>query len=470
MCSIAFAAAISEPRRGGPRGQASPRRAGLLALSIPLLLLGTAASIGAQQVVERPLTLAEAIAEARAGNADLAVAESERAMAAGGAREAGSFLWPFLGASVGLTRSTDPVFAFGAKLRQADFAEADLALDALNDPASLSDWTTTLDFRWGALDPTRWAGRTAARRQADAAGWGALRARQAVELQAEVLYWSAVRGAAARTVAAANEEAARSTRDLFRHRQERGLLTEADRLQADAELAAAEAARIDAERAEHEAQRALGVFLGWELDVLPVPSDTLSPPPDAVAGSFDPAARADLRALAEMVAAREAERRRASLAYLPAIDAFGQLATHADNPGAGDDDWTVGVALRWTAFAGLSRLARRSTADAALDVARLRRDQAVREAAAEIEIADEAVTAAAGGAHASLAARDAAEAATGLVRRRFEEGLATATDLLQAEARRAAMRGRVVDALAGWRIAVARAAFVRSPSDPEDLP
>jgi outer membrane protein TolC len=53
------------------------------------------------------------------------------------------------------------------------------------------------------------------------------------------------------------------------------------------------------------------------------------------------------------------------------------------------------------------------------------------------------------------------------MRRRFDEGLATATDLLQAEARGTSMRQRAISALAGYYMAVARLDFVRSQTNQE---
>jgi outer membrane protein TolC len=46
------------------------------------------------------------------------------------------------------------------------------------------------------------------------------------------------------------------------------------------------------------------------------------------------------------------------------------------------------------------------------------------------------------------------------MKRRFEEGLATATDLLAAEARAAQARSRAIDAVTGQRLAEARLRFV----------
>jgi outer membrane protein TolC len=426
----------------------------------------------AQEVeTERRLTLEEAVSEALFGNVDLAIAVAESRAAEAGALGAAGFAWPHVLVESGITRSTDPVFAFGAKLRQARFRAEDLALDALNDPGPVEDWSTSIGFRWEALSPSRWMGWTAARRQADAAGWRSVRARQSTELAARILYYDAVRTRAMAESAEAAEEAAGATLDRFARRQERGLLTDADRLQAEAELAAARATRFDAGRRAREARQALGVFLGWAPNVLPVPTDTLEAPSEVLPHAFDLPRRADLRALDSAAEAREADARAADFAFLPAIDAFGQVAARGrDALDREDDDWTVGLSLRWTAFAGLSRLAERRRADEALRIARLQRDQALRAAGAEVDAADRAIEATAAAVEAALAGRRAAVAAADLLRRRFEEGLATPDELLQAEARRTAMEGRAIDALADYQVARAGAEFVRSPSDVEDLP
>ena len=61
---------------------------------------------------------------------------------------------------------------------------------------------------------------------------------------------------------------------------------------------------------------------------------------------------------------------------------------------------------------------------------------------------------------ATLAADAAAEAGAELMRRRFEEGLATAADVLHAESRRAQAESHAIDAQAGLRMAEARLRFV----------
>ena len=473
MSSTAFVTARSDRRLRRP-DWSGWRRTLAAALLVSPSVLGPGASHARGQepgVAERALSLDEAIAEALAGNAGLRIAADERTAAAAGARAADAFLWPGVDFESGLVSGVDPVFAFGTKLRQSRFREADLALDVLNDPNRIDDWSTAVDVRWRALSPRLWAARTAARNRSDAAGWSALRAREATLLGVQERYWDAVRASAQRAAAEAAEAASRATLERFERRQERGLLTDADRLQAEAERAAAEAERINAERLERESRQELGVFLGWAPDLLPVPRDTLTEPIELGMPVFDPSLRSDLHALAGELEARGADRRRAALAYAPSVDAFGRFVSHAADPLESDaTDWSAGVALRWTAFDGFRRPADLDRAESGVRIARTRYEQALREARQQVDAAWRAVRSADRAYGAARSSRTAAEAAVRLLRRRFEEGLATPDELLQAEARAVTARSRAVDALTAWHVARARAEFVAAQTDSPEAP
>ena len=414
----------------------------------------------------RPLSLQQALQAALDGNPDLAVARARSDIAASQSRGAAAPLWPQLGLDAGYTRSTDPVFAFGAKLRQAAFAQQDFQVDALNDPDPIGDFSATLAARWGILDPKLWAARAAAKSQAEAASWSSERTREATLLLTHTLYYQAMSSQGQLDAARAALDAATSTVESFSSRQERGLLTRADLLGAQAEQAAARARLSAAQAARLDALEDLGRHLGWDADSLPLPTDTLSAPESLDEPDFDPRRRADLRALAAAEDAAHAARRQATFSFVPSVDGFGQYATHsADVFGFDENDWTVGVMLRWPLFAGFARFANVQRAQAESHIARIRYQEASRDARIELEQAQRAVRSARQQVDATQAAREAASSGRDLMRRRFDEGLATATDLLQAEARATAMRQSAIAALANYHIAVARLEFVRSQSN-----
>ncbi len=446
------------------------------ASALVLLLAGPTCAFGQTDtrpdtVPRRPLTLEQTVTEAVEGNPDLEASRLRERMAGAGVREATGALLPRVQVTSGWQRTTDPVGVFGTRLRQGRFAAPDLAIDALNDPAAISDWTSAAEVQWSVLDPSRWAERNAVSSQAAAARWRAERSREGTEFRARALYYGTARAEARLEAARASEDAAESNLELFRKRRDEGLLTDADVLQAEAEVEAARAARIEARRKLREARERLGLFLGWSPDSVPVPADTMAAPePSPPEGSIRPEDRADLRALEAMVEAARSDEDAAWRRYLPALDAFGRWALHdADTPlGSDGDHWSVGVQLRWTLFAGLGREAARKRADLAAQEARLQYASAVREATAEVRQARRAVESASQRVQATRAARRAAERGRDLTRRRFEEGLAIASDVLRAESRVTAMRSRAIEALAGYHVARARLRFARSQefSDP----
>ena len=465
MCSIACEAVISS------RVQTSSA-----AIALLLFAGGAAAPALAQEQLEsgptaeaRPITLEQLEEEALSGNVGVLIAEEQARIAVADESRARSFLWPEVGIESGVIRSTDPVFAFGTKLRQARFTESDFELDVLNDPDPIEDWSAQVDVRWRVLSPTRWMALSAAGEAARSAEWITVRTREMTLFWARELYFNAIRTAAHRVAAEATEKAASATVERFRRRRERGLLTEADQLQAEADLATARADRVDRQRAEFESRQELGSFLGWPPDVLPVPIDTLVAPTAIITRPFDAAARPDVRSLEAAWSATRAERRRATLAFIPAIDAFGGVASHSEDIlDSESTDWSVGVVLRWPAFTGFRLSAELDRAHGEERIARRLYEQARRDAEVEVDQAIRAVLAAEERVKATEAARRAGRRATELMRRRFEEGLATPSDLLISEARLSTTRGHAIDALTAYHVAVARAEFVQSQVGSEE--
>jgi len=437
-----------------------------------VLLLSMPAAAPAQQAAEPepvPITLEEAVATSLAENPGYRIAGATAEIARADARASTARLLPAVEAGAGYARSVDPVFAFGTKLRQERFGETDFAVDALNRPDPITDWTMDVGLRWNLLDPTAWAGRSAARSRADAAGWDERWSGERTVFATRALYFVAVGADAGFEVAEAEEAAARATRDLFRRRGEAGLLTDADVLAAEAELRTAEARRLAAARDRDRAREDLALQLGWEVDRVPVPVDTLGavrPPPAVVPKPAMPVTRRpDLQALAASREEAAAEARRAGASFLPRIEGFAGWSSHADQAfGVDGSDWTVGVALRWTVFSGLGRFAVRRQAAEAREIARIREADATRTARAQVVQARRDVAASWSGLEATRAAARAAREARHLMRRRFEEGLATPAELLQADARAVQAKGGEVQALVTYNVALARLQLV-APAD-----
>ncbi|MDX1566266.1 MAG: TolC family protein [Longimicrobiales bacterium] len=436
-----------------------------LALVVTLVFVGTVEG-QEKDAAHRPLTLDEAIAEALARNGDLEAARARTDAVRAQATSASGFLYPGLQLEAGSVRSDDPVAVFGTKLRQERFSQADFGIDALNRPDPVTDWTAGAGASWRILDPSAWAGRSAARLGARASELELDRRREATVFQTRVLYLQALAAQARVTAAEESLEAARVTREVVGQRESEGILTEADVLQADAEVAGARARFADARRARFEARSRLGVHVGWSGDTLPRPTDDLlgesaldAPTADPVAPS-DLRRRSDLRAMERISDAAGARVDQAVRSRLPVIETFGRVSTHAPHlSGDRSANWSVGLQLTWPLFTGFAREGSIDRARALARAAEAEREQRFRDARAEMEEARQTVDAAREGALAAEAAARAAREAQRLVRRRFEEGLTTTAQLLQADARAAEMESRAIGARTSLQIAKARFDF-----------
>ncbi len=439
----------------------SPRMAMVLVvgLSAAVLTLDDAAAQESPRYVE--LSLAEAETSALAGNPTLRAAGARNAGAQQRARAAAAYLWPSLEASVGVVRTDDPVGVFGSKLRQRRFGEADLALPALNDPSPVSDYTAGLGAVWSVGDRAKSAQRSVRRHEAEASAAMWTHTAEAVVLEVRIFYLQAVAAREATSALEAEVAAARETAQRVSLRVEEGMATEADRLQASAAVADATARLRLAEAAQADALGRLGVQLGWGPDSIPQPAPGL---PDVVDRSEDAALearRADLQASAASAEAARARAGAAAAARLPVVEAFGQVGVHdsrlfADRAA----NWTLGMSLRVPVFTGFALSATRRAAQAEAEAAAEGHRQRVLQAEAETGAVRRGVTAARESRDAARAARDASTEAARLLGLRFGEGMATLSDLLNAQSRAAGLDARLIEAEAHWRMQLARLDFV----------
>jgi outer membrane protein TolC len=459
----------------------TPTRPPWLALVL-LLLTGLPVHGAAQTVQEVPLTLAEAEAEALTRNPEVRAVRSEATAAEHARDAAGAFRWPGIEADAGVMGTDDPVAAFGTKLRQERFGAADLDVPLLNDPGAAQDWTAGLGARWNVADPALWAELRAADADARAAGAVAVRSAQAVRYQARVFYLDLIRAGEQNIAAEAAEGAAEATAARVQSRRDEGMATDADLLQARAALSDATARRLRTAALAADAADRLAVHLAWAPDRVPVPTTTLAaieaegwwPSAQQAAGGesvLRAGARPDLVASEAAVAAAQARAGRATAARLPRVSGFARLSTHAE--ALGDDrasHWTAGVEVRVPVFTGFGLRGAREAGAASARASEVRHEDRVRQAHAQVVRARRAVDTARQSREAAATADEAAQEAVRLLRRRYEEGMTTLAELLQAEAQAARLRAAAVEAHAQVGLAQAALAFAlgEDDDDPSD--
>ena len=432
----------------------------------PLLCLPLAAALAAAPA-RAQLRLADALRAADAHAVANRIADGDRA-----ARDAQAIaplrgILPSARVEANVVRTTDPVAVFGTELRQRRIAQANFDPALLNFPAPITNYGGGIVFELPLINTDAWLARTSAASGARAARAAATWTRLSTRADVIRAFYGAVlaaeRASTLDTAVRAARAHVREAASLARN----GVVTPSDAMLADVKAGDLETDLLGARADAALARRALAVLIGGDGRSSAEPAGTL--PSAAALRAFAatdtiaaPEPRADVDAARLGAEATGADVSRTRALLLPRLNAFAR--SDWNDPGrlfAGDRNWTAGVMASWSPFTGASELADRRGAEARAVSARAMADGAAASARLESErslsdlrVALDRLT---------IAEHSAAQGidAHRIVGRRYEGGLATVVELLDAAAAEvhsatALVKARydVVVALASRRLAL----------------
>jgi len=413
-------------------------------ISLSLFVLGAAIfglrpPLGAQQAAPAGMSLEQAVVLALEKSPEHRLAALDLAAAKTAAKQARTALLPSLGFDETITRGNDPVYAFGTRLRQQRFTQEDFALNRLNRPTPINDFTTRLSGSWTVFDAWQTEFRI---RQAELVRASAVAATSRADQELVHRVVAAYEGVllASRQVEVTQHqvETAKSLEDASRSRVTAGVAVEADQLSAAANLAAREQEEIAAEGNLAIAWAELGRAVGTEI-----PAEKQKAEPFAVKRFEMPVladavataqrTRTDRASLAQQQAAAQVGVQAARAGLGPTVASFGSWQTDREAiAGAGGNNWMAGVAIKLDilplarrqelASAKINAERARATVEAADDTIRLevtRAWYAQQSAARMLDVAERS--------------RTQSEESLRILRNRYGAGLATVTDMLRAE-------------------------------------
>lgn len=419
-------------------------------LGLAVLLWGATFSVRAGEA----WTLERAVQFALTNSPDARIAAQRIAAAQAGLKQANAVAWPKLQFQSSYTRTDNPMMVFGSLLNQRSYGKPPLGpIDFNNVPdldnLNVKGLVTMPLYAGGQIR----AGRAAARAYTDAARQAAEAVRNALAFEVARAFHTVHKAREFVRAAAAAVNAFEQNLDIARKRFNAGTLLRADVLDMEVRLAQAREDLVRARNARELSLRALRTLLGLEQEDVEV-ADTA--PEVAAPGSGDFSQRPELAASAAQLRAAEADLRRARGGYQPSVGLFGSVdydrGWRADGDGR---SYTAGVMLQWNVWDGQLTRGKVQEAQAALETARendrkLRLGLALESDQARLNLAE---------ANERLRVTEAAvaqaEESVALTRARFEQGLALATQLIDAETALTAARVRRAEALADQRIAIA---------------
>jgi len=435
-----------------------------------LALWAAAAASGAW--AEQPLTLRQAIAQALGQNPEAAVAKANVAEAQAGVSMARSALLPQVSLTEDISRGDDPVYAFGTRLRQQRFTQANFAVDSLNRPEPISNFSSRISGGWQLFDSLvterRIAGARKMERSASAQA-GAVDQKIIFDVVAayqHVLY-------AERQVVTARHqtESAEALLHAADDHVRAGLAVESDRMAAQVNLAARKQALIAAEGEREMAWAALRLAMGApQLEAATLaPIEQRNYPDWALAEAWTQAlkSRKDLAALGEASQAQAAATSAAKLALGPRVNAYGNWENDRNTlSSSGGSNWVAGVqiGIDLQPVTKRAQLAAQQAAKARMEAQVEGYRQQVR---LQVSQAHTQRAVAAQSMETAHAAVEQAVESLRIVKNRYEAGLATITDLLRAEDAERESQNNYWRAVYGNTVAYAQLLFATGTLTPE---
>jgi outer membrane protein TolC len=393
---------------------------------------------GLGATAQEPLTLRQAIDEALGHSPEAAISRADNLEARSSAALARTQLLPQLNFTEDISRGNDPVYAFGTRLRQRQFTQADFALNALNFPQPIGNFSSRFSGSWTAFDSFKTQREI---RRADLAQRSASSSAKAVDqqivFQVVGAYQSVLYAQREIDVAQHEQESAAALLNSVDEHVRAGLAVESDRMAAQVNVAARKeeliAAQGDLELAWAQLREAMGNPDLKASELKPIDPHTF--PQISLEQELATAvkARPDLIAKGQAQSAQASALSAAKSDFGPRVSAYGNWEEDRTSfAGSGGNNWVAGVqiSIDILPLGKRAELERESAAKQRIDAQLSASQQHVRLEVSQAHIHRR--TAALSLETAQAVLNDSAESLR-IVKKRYGAGLATITDLLRAE-------------------------------------
>jgi outer membrane protein len=401
---------------------------------VAVLCAGAGLLAGAQE----PLTLRQAVEQALGHNPQGRISGAGIKEAAAGASLARTALLPQVSFTEDISRGDDPVYVFGSKLRQNQFAQSDFNLSALNRPEPLGNFATRLSGSWVAFDSFK---TQKAIHGADLMKQSAVSSdrsvNQKIVFDVVEAYQSVLYAERQLEIAQHQQETAEALFASVDDHVKAGLAVESDRMSAQVDVASRKQRVIEAQGSLGIAWARLRLAMGTpDLQQTKLRAiEEHSFPQNALEQELEVAqkSRPDLASLDQARAAQAASVSSTKMGFGPRVSAYGNW--EQDRPtfvGSGGSNWVAGVqiGIDLTPFSKRAQLAKETAVKARTDAQFAAYQQHVRLEVSQAHIQRQTAQLSLETARAAI--EQAAESLR-ILRNRYGAGLATITDLLRAE-------------------------------------
>ncbi len=393
---------------------------------------------GLAAAAQEPLTLRQAVNQALGQSPEAAIARADQRESKSATAMARVRLLPQLSFTEDISRGNDPVYAFGTRLRQRQFTQAEFALNALNFPQPIGNFSSRFSGSWMAFDSFKTQKeihRADLLKESSSSSSDATD--QEITFRVVEAYQAVLYAEREIDVAQHEQETAAALLASVEDHVKAGLAVESDQMAAQVNVAARKeeliAAQGDLELAWAELRGAMGAPNLQASELKPIEPHTF--PQLALEQELASAvkARPDLIAKRQAQAAQALALGSAKSDFGPRVSAYGNWEEDRTSfAGSGGNNWVAGVqiSIDILPFGKRADLERESVAKQRIDAELAASQQHVQ---LEVNRAHIHRQTAALSLETAQAAMDQSAESLRIVKNRYGAGLATITDLLRAE-------------------------------------
>ncbi|MDN5203700.1 TolC family protein [Fulvivirgaceae bacterium BMA10] len=404
-------------------------------LAAVFLSLGLTKNASAQET--KHFSLVEVLSLAKEQNWDVLRAEQQLALAKANLKQSNAVFLPVVRLSETYTTTTDPLTAFGIKLKQKTTTVTDFDPGILNDPDRIENFTTALAFQQPVINLSGMMARKAANMAMAASDQQLTWTKRLIELQAKDFYFQLQVAYTRLEVVQQALKAANANFKLTQDYFDNGLVTEADLLGARLRMTELESQVLASENIIQVINRDLLHLLNLQGVRTIIPMDTIRIPRSRVVElqtTSVPLGRPDLQAAMLNTRAGEYEMKSARSSFLPDLNIFGSYEWNDGQVfGTGASGYVFGAKLQWDIFSGGTKLAQHQRAKANQRLSKLYYQETLSKAEKELKKLQDEIILARKQLDLAILAEQQAESSYNIRRDRYEEQLEKTTDLLDAE-------------------------------------
>jgi outer membrane protein TolC len=399
------------------------------------LLMSTfffSASVMAQESV--PLSLQAALDAALKNNKEVVMAGLDEESARARYKQTDAVFLPQINLSYSAMSSNNPLNAFGFKLQQQSITQADFDPVLLNNPSATQNFMTKAEWKQPILNTDMLYMRKAANQQTDVYAFKTKRVKEYLAFEVEKAYAQLRLAHQAKAVV---EEAVATMNSIYtstKNRFEKGYLQKSDLLQVQVQVTSTENKLAEANSNVQNASDYLSLLMGTNTGVAYSVEAIVEINSSDSIDVIVPEKRADFQAMQSAIASQDIMISSSKMSLLPKLNAFAEyMINDKEAFGFGSNAYLVGAQLSWTLFNGMST--QHKTAERRIERDKMMTQLSYQKEQSQLELNKtlrQLQDAKFSEQQQMLAVKQAAEALT-IIQNRYQQGLVTTNDLLQAQ-------------------------------------